>query len=159
MANTWVDPRAWTTSETLTAAKMNEISAALDAIGDPPASYTPVTGAAWTSNHTITGTNQEIGKWTFFTITVNFSGLPAGSGPVAITLPSTPSTDFSGFSAPFGPAISRDASATATHVGVTTYAGGTNVTAWFGSTRMANNSPHTYASGDYVILKGSYYRD
>lgn len=156
----WVSPRAWATSETLTAAKMNEISAALNAIGDKPASYAPTVGAAWTSNFTVTGTNQEIGKWTYFTITVNFSGLPATSTTnVAITLPSTPSTDYSGFTAPLGPAIVRDASATATHAGVCAYAGGNNCTAWFGSTRLQNASPITYASGDYVILSGRYYRD
>lgn len=157
----WVDARTWTTSETLTAAKMNEISANFDAVGDKPASYTPTVASGWTSNFTISGTNQVVGNWTTFTVTVTFSGAPAGSGVVNITLPSTPSAEYVQWHG-IGTATARDVSAVATaatHVGAAVYGGGTNITAYFGNTRMQNASPFTFASGDTVFLQGRYYRD
>jgi hypothetical protein len=145
----------------MTAARMDEISAALNTIGDKPAAYTPTVASGWTSNFTISGTNQEVGNWTTFTVTVTFSGAPAGSGVVNITLPSTPSADYVNWSG-IGTCTVRDSSAVATvgtHDGVAVYAGGTNVSAYLAGTRLQTGSPMTFASGDIVFIQGRYYRD
>lgn len=152
----WVSPRVWI-AEALTAAKMNEISSSLNAAGDKPPTYVP-TASAYTSNISVAGTNQEIGKWTNFTITATFSGLPAGAGVTSFTLPSTPSADYSNWST-LGTCSVRDVSASASTVGVAVYAGGANVTAYFTSTRLQNAFPYTFASGDIIHIQGRYYRD
>ena len=44
----WTNPRTWGVGETVTAAKMNEISADLNAVGDAPPAYTPTVIGGWT---------------------------------------------------------------------------------------------------------------
>lgn len=158
----WVAPRTWTVSETLTAAKMNEISADLTAVGQKPPTYTPTIGAGWTSNVTVAGTVRELDKFVFYTVTATFTGAPAGSGGVIISLPSTPSADFNSWVA-IGSATARDVSTTATTGGTAVWAGSAGgvpyVSAYFGATRLANAAPYTFASGDYVQIQGWYYKD
>lgn len=158
----WVTPRVWN-NETITDAKLNEISSSLNAVGDKPVAYTP-TAAGFTSNFTIAGTEQNMGQWTQFTITVTFTGAPAGSGVASVLLPSTPSADYTSFASAFGTCIARDVSvatnAGGVSAGVATYAGGRNLTAYFATNqRLANSYPYTYASGDVLHFQGRYYRD
>lgn len=156
----WVSPRVWASSAIVTAAQMNEISSSLNAIGDKPATYAPTTNGAFGSNFTITGTNQEVGKWTQFGITIAFTGTPSGAGVVTITLPSTPSADYINWSG-VGTCSVRHVSTSSTATGVAVYAGGSNVTAYFGpsNNRLQNAYPYTFASGDIIYLQGRYYRD
>lgn len=159
----WVSPRTWTVSETLTAAKMNEISSSLNAVGDGPITYTPTIVAGWTSNVSISGKATAAGDWVDFLITVAFSGAPAGSGGVLITLPNSPSADYPTWAA-IGTATIRDNSVPDQRTGATVWAnlfgGQPCVSAYFGSTtRLANAAPITFASGDYLTLTGRYYRD
>jgi hypothetical protein len=137
---------------------MNEIRDSLNALGGAPPSYTPTVTLGWSSNFTITGTNQAIGKLVFWSITVTFTGVPAGSGVVNITLPSAPAAALPQWSA-IGNISVRDSSASGTTEGTAVFAGSASVTAYLGSTRLQATSPYTLGSGDVVHMQGRYYID
>lgn len=159
----WVTPRTWVANVTHgTAAIMNEIRDNLRVIGEKPPIYTPTVTSGWTSNVTVAGTARTMDKFVFYTITATFTGAPAGSGGVLISLPSTPSADFASWVA-IGAATARDISTTGTTGGTAvwgaTVGGVPCVSAYFGATRLANAAPYTFAAGDYVQLQGWYYTD
>lgn len=162
---TWVDPRTWVANVTHgTAAIMNEIRDALRVMSEKPPTYTPAlaAGTGWTSNTVAAGTVRTAGKRVEFTVTVTFTGAPAGSGGVLVSLPSTPSADYNTWVA-IGDATARDISTGGSTGGTAVWAGTAGgvpyVSAYFGATRLANAAPYTFATGDYVQIQGWYYTD
>jgi hypothetical protein len=88
----WVPPRTWGTSETLTAAKMNEISASLDVVGGTTwQTYTPTWGGATNptlGNGSIAGWYLEAAGWcdVEFVLTIG-SSTTVGTGSYTISIP------------------------------------------------------------------------
>lgn len=155
----WTSPRTWGVSETLTAAKMNEVSASLSAVGDAPTSYAASVLSGWTSNFTVAGWATNTGKWWKGAVAVTFTGAPAGSSTVNISLPATPSTAFLGF-APLGGFMIRDISPAAVTVGQTIYTGASNMGAQYSATsRLQNAAPYTLASGDTAWFWFEFWTD
>lgn len=155
----WVSPRTWVAGVTHgTAAIMNEIRDALNVVGDKPPTYTPTVLSGWTSNFTISGVDQNAGKWHKGHILVTFSGAPAGSGTVNLSLPAAPSANF-----PVGASIGhftvRDVSAGAQTGGQVIYIGSSTAGGIYTSTRVGNAAPYTLASGDTAWFWFDYYSD
>jgi hypothetical protein len=159
----WVAPRVWTALEKITAAKLNEISSALNAIGDPWTSYgTPST--LWTSsgtqpaigNGTCTGRFAQAGKDVDGNISIIMGSTTTfGTGTYTFLLP----VSAFNFRALSGKADLLDTSASAVFARTIS---GTNTTAFvvvdFTGTagRISATSPITWATGDRIDIGFSY---
>lgn len=155
----WTTPRTWAVNETLTAAKMNEISSSLNALGDTWTSYTPSWFASGTApalnNGTITGKYRTVGKTVDFRILLIMGSTTTyGTGVYNFTLPSAP--NLSTWEA-VGSGVFTDTSA-GDHYGlVAYYSGGSNVSASNGSAgRLSSTLPFTWANTDILSIIGRY---
>ncbi len=159
---TWTTPPTWVAGVTPgNAANLNKLSDDLLVLSETPPTYVPtVVGGGWTSNVSLSGwvvtRNKRVQGW----IKATFSGAPAGSGVINLSLPSTPSISIPSF-ASVGHYTAHDASGSAHTYGQSVYTGGSNLSGWSGSgaTRLSNASPYTFASGDFVWLAFEYWID
>lgn len=156
----WTTGRTWAVNETLTAAKMNEISASLNALGGAWASYTPSWFASGTApaigNGTITGSYRAVGKTVDFRIRIIMGSTTTyGTGVYNFTLPSTPS--LSTWDAIAGNCTFTDTSLSEHYTYGPVYSGGSNVSAFAtGGTRISNTTPLTFANTDIISITGRY---
>lgn len=155
----WTTARIWTVNETLTAAKMNEISTNLNVLGDDWTSYTPNWTASGTSpavgNGTLSGSYRTVGKTVDFRILfVTGSSTTYGTGVYNFTLPSAP--NIATWSA-VGAACFTDTSLSDHYFLGAVYTGGSNVSAFNGSAgRLAQTVPFTFANTDVFSFTGRY---
>ena len=146
---------AWpfTTGELVTAAHLNQISAAWT-------SYTPTWTATTTNpvigNGTLSGAYWQVGKTVHFRIYLLAGGTTTyGSGNYRWALPVAPSTVPS-FGA-LGQGTVIDTSAGSRNPRLALYAGSTTIMlADLTPTQVAHNVPFTFASGDEVWITGTY---
>ena len=156
----WTDGRTWAAADLVTAAKMNEISASLNALGGAWASYTPVWTAAGTAisevNATISGKHRTVGKTVDFRIFIIMgSSTTYGTSVYNFTLPSTPT--LASWEAIDGSVVCTDTSASDRYGLLPLYSGGGKVTCVNGSaSRISNTVPFTWANGDQLSISGSY---
>lgn len=156
----WVAPRAWAPAETVTAAKMNEISSSLNAAGDAWISYAPTLSAATTpptmGASSIAGRYRLVGKTA--DVSIEFTagaGFAAGSGVYRFSLPSGVAPLNTNVNAVLGMANVVDIS-TATMVAHAYYVTSSVVSVIMadGSTPLTHNSPiAVWATGDRVSIK------
>ncbi|MCX6399240.1 MAG: hypothetical protein NTX33_04815 [Propionibacteriales bacterium] len=158
-------PATWTTSETVTATKMNtEIRDALTGIQAAWTSYSP----AWTSsgtspvigNGSIVGRYLQVGKSIDFKVVITMGSTTTyGTGVYSLSLPAglTPTTGRWGF---YGTA--RDTSATQTYPLLAEWTGtalalkALPTTAGNPATAINATIPFTWANTDELFISGRY---
>lgn len=159
----YVTPRTWGTNETLTAAKMNEISSSIESLGGPWLSYTPTWTAQTTNpvigNGSLAGAYREAGKQINYRIILNIgSSSTMGTGAWLFTLPVAFHGDYVQH-APMGVATMFDTSASNVYTRFATIFGvGARkvVLRNQDSTAADLNTPILWASGDRIFITGEY---
>lgn len=145
-------------------AKLNDLRDALKAVGDPWTSYTPTWTAASVNpaigDGTLTGKYVAAGKLIHFRIVITMGGTTTyGTGQWFLTLPVAPvgTLGRAQFVASFYDSGTADRTGVATWV-----AGSTRLDLHFLQTAgsaMAGVSatvPHTWATGDQLVVSGTY---
>lgn len=147
----------WLAGKRGSADRFQDITDALNTIGEPWVAYTPVWGASTPptiGNGSITGRKMEAGKFTFFTIAIVIgTTTSAGAGSYTFTTPST----MLNFRSLHGQAEIFDASASTV---IPRMVLGVNTTQFaladFTPTRVSNGTPVSYASTDRIDIGGWY---
>jgi hypothetical protein len=153
---TWVSPRTWLAGEKLTAAKLQELSDSLKAIGDPWASYTPTLTASVSNPapSAYSGGYIQAGKLVMFRFKITMSAT-VGSGTYSIALPVAGNALFP---AAFGRADLFDSSAGVIYPRTLLSSGGSTLGVLNdeNATRVAATVPFTFATGDIIAGYGMY---
>jgi hypothetical protein len=144
----------WTAGEKDAAAKLQTLTDALKAIGDPWQSWTPVLTSSGTApTYSSSGTYVHAGRWVVFEFNITIT--TAGTGNYTITLPVT---GLNLFPRSFVIAGCYDQSAGLVYPrhGVSTGSNTAFVLNNTDSTRVSATSPFTFASPDQIAGYGSY---
>lgn len=158
----WVSGRGWVPGEGVTAAKLNEISSALNAIGDAAQTYTPTWSAVTTpptiGASSVSGRYRVIGKWADVHISITIgSGFSPGSGNYTFSLPSGVVPLNNGAGEALGIGITRDVSVPTQHPFMAYYFSTTAVALSARDSAGALQvvgaaAPYTWAAGDRITI-------
>lgn len=125
----------------------------------PWVSFTPsgsFSGGA-TALMSLSGKYRKVGVTVDCIIRADFTGTPGVTGVWNAVLPFPPNTDVIATWGAIGVASFRDASTSLTHSGIAVSSGGSNASAYFGSSRMSMAAPPAVpANGDHVVLACTY---
>ncbi len=151
----WVNPRTWVSGETVTAALMNTIRDALKAIGDPWTVYTGGDTAVTVGNGTLTKRYMQAGKSIDYSIELTFGSTTAFSAAPRFGLPATPRIATQGVA--LGQSFLNDASGGSRLWHAAWIATNSGITPLDDSFAGVNaTTPWTWATGDELIITGSY---
>lgn len=157
----WTNPRTWVAGETLTAALLNvHVRDNLKAIGDAWTAYTPTWGATSSNptlgNGTLNGTYLQAGKLVMFRISLLFgSTTTVGSGNYTFTAPTA--ARYVTYQ-PAGTAQLLDSSVPATRPQLAAFNGSATqlILQDTAGTPVTHNTPYAWATGDRIIISGTY---
>jgi hypothetical protein len=156
----WTSPRTWVAGEVPTASTFNtHVRDNLKAIGDAWAAYTP-TISGWTlGNGTLAGYARQAGKDVRFRIEYTVGSTDTISGQLRFALPTSARWSATPLTAlpPVGQASLRDVSAPAGRARYALLFSASSITLADESFNAVTNTvPWTWATGDLIVVNGSY---
>jgi hypothetical protein len=156
----WTSPRTWAAGEVPSASTFNtHVRDNLKAIGDPWTAYTP-TLSGWTKgNGTLAGWAMTAGKLIHYRIEYTVGSTDTLSGQLRISLPATARWSATPLTAlpPVGQASLRDVSAPAGRTrSALLFSSSTITLVDEAFNAVTSTVPWTWATGDLVVVNGSY---
>lgn len=152
----WTSPRTWVAGETPSAATLNtHIRDNLKAIGDPWTSYAPTVGGMTVGNATVTAGYVSTGKLTHFWIKLVFGSTSAMGASPTFTLPVNAPARTVG-----ARVLMFDTSAAAASAYKVGAAFNSNTSSLLirddASAAITSTTPFTWATGDEIVINGTY---
>lgn len=152
----WTSPRTWVPLETVTAALLNaHVRDNLKAIGDTWTSYTPTLNNWTIGNGTLSGRYMQAGKLVHFSISLVLGSTTGTTGSLGFALPVSPAL---GTGLPVGQAQLLDTSGSARRIYAAVWDSSISACQPRDATYTAVSSaaPWTWATGDQVLINGTY---
>lgn len=151
----WNSPSTWLPNAILTAAQLNaQLRDNMKALGDPWPTYAPTLSGITLGNGTLAGRYRAIGKTIDYTVTIVLGNTSSVTGIIFFSPPVTPRTmqDRS----PVGMAVLGDVSSGARRIWFAA-GGGASFAINDAAAALANNTnPWTWATGDFIEVRGTY---